>query len=105
MNIRYLTQAGTEYADDCRSHIFSIISEEDKSVKLETIYDSVDYSDRTIRSKIKESKLLCRDHGHGVSFVDCKNEKMRKAIKITVSSQSKNDENGLPVEDNGDKYE
>lgn len=98
-DIRYLTQAGTEYADECRSHIFEIITTQDKSVKLEKIYNSVDYSDRTIRSKIADSKLIERDSGHGVTFVYSKNQKAKRAIKITVSSQNQNNKNGLPDED------
>lgn len=100
--LRYMSKASYEMADNCKFEIVEVLlSESDMSMLMSDLCDQVGYSDRSIRKHIKESDLMEREgESYGrESLVYVVDDMAKKSLKVSHSCIKANEKNGLP----GDK--
>lgn len=95
--IRYLVKASQEMDDEIKKQIAKIlVNEGDMCCTMSQLYDSIDFSERTVRNHISDSELIERDQSQGVSLVSVQNEIAEKALFVAESCTKLNNKNGLP---------
>lgn len=104
--LRYLVQCANELRDNCKIEIADrIVEESDMQVRMSKLVDDVNYSDRSIRGHIKDSKIIHREQeSYGrESLVYVSGEKGRyrddvakKALKVSLSCLKVNEMQGIP---------